>query len=65
MPPLTFPKPSPLPPPPFLPTLSSLARQPSSALLTTPANQVIDAHDIKDSVSVTNVRRVILRLKPA
>ena len=37
-------------------------------LLTTPArespNQVIDAHDIKDGVSVTDVRRVILRLKP-
>jgi hypothetical protein len=25
---------------------------------------VIDAHDVKDGVSVTDVRRVILRLKP-
>ena len=54
-PPLTY------PPLPLLPT-PLLASHPCSPPL--PANQVIDAHDIKDGVSVTDVRRVILRLKP-
>ena len=39
-----------------------LARQSPTPPL--PASQVIDAHDVKDGVSVTDVRRVILRLKP-